>query len=137
MVAVQRSAQVVDVTGMAAALELRKQQQESADSEHTDSAADTDNLAVSDAGDSQQQGAKPTKKSKTAAVTSESSTSAGKESAVSTFALPSRITQFEIRSPSEDKDALTYLFLLKVSGYQNGRLVEFMSNVAVYTTISL
>ena len=111
----QRTAQVVDVTGMAAALELHKQQQESADREHTDP-ADTDTPATSD---TQQQGVKPTKKSKAAAsavVTSESTGASSKGSAaVPTFALPSRITQFEIRSPSEDKDALTYLFLLKVS----------------------
>ena len=111
----QRTAQVVDVTGMAAALELHKQQQESADREHTDP-ADTVTPATSD---TQQQGVKPSKKSKAAAagavVTSESTGASSKVSAaVPTFALPSRITQFEIRSPSEDKDALTYLFLLKV-----------------------
>lgn len=95
VVAVQGEARIVDVTGMAAALELHKQQQQQ------ESLADE---ATAVAGVSSK-GVKSTKAAAVGAVDAAS---------VSMLTLPHRLTQLEIRSPSEDKDALTYLFLLKV-----------------------
>ena len=119
MVAIQANTRVVDVTGvgvaMSAAAATSSSTTNKTNAAATDSSDKNDN---SNTTSDEQAGSTSNKKKRklTAAEQEAASTSVAPEVPVDSnnITLPKGLSQLEIRVPTDEKDTMTYLFLLKV-----------------------